>query len=107
RPRQAACTPATGVRHVSACFVSEGLYCYDFAGRLLWKRDLSTLDSSFAIDQQYEWGFGNSPVIHEGLAILQCDLSHDSFIAAFSLEDGAKIWSTPRHEIPSRSSRVV
>ena len=104
---QANCTPATDGRHVIACFGSEGLYCYDFAGKLLWKRDLSTLDSSFAIDQEYEWGFGNSPVIHEGLAILQCDLSRDSFIAAFSLEDGAKIWSTPRDEIPSWSSPVI
>ena len=41
------------------------------------------------------------------MAILQCDLSRDSFIAAFSLEDGAKIWSTPRDEIPSWSSPVI
>ena len=63
---QANCTPATDGRHVVACFGSEGLYCYDFDGKLLWKRDLSTLDSSFALDREYEWGFGNSPVIHDG-----------------------------------------
>ena len=83
---QANCTPATDGRHVVACFGSEGLYCYDFAGKLLWKRDLSTLDSSFALDREYEWGFGNSPVLHDGRCILQCDLSRDSFIAAFSLD---------------------
>lgn len=104
---QANCTPATDGKHVIACFGSEGLYCYDFHGKLLWKRDLSTLDSSFAIDREYEWGFGNSPLIHDGLCILQCDLSKDSFIAAFSLEDGAKVWSTPRDEIPSWSSPVI
>src|SRR5207244_4941291 len=104
---QANCTPATDGRHVVACFGSEGLYCYDFAGKLLWKRDLSTLDSSFALDREYEWGFGNSPVLHDGLCILQCDLSRDSFIAAFRLEDGSTVWSTPRDEIPSWSSPVV
>jgi outer membrane protein assembly factor BamB len=104
---QANCTPATDGRHVVACFGSEGLYCYDFAGKLLWKRDLSTLDTSFAIDQEYEWGFGNSPLIHDGLAILQCDLSRDSFIAAFNVETGEKVWSTPRDEIPSWSSPVI
>lgn len=104
---QANCTPAVDGKHVLVCFGSEGLYCYDFAGKLLWKRDLSTLDSSFAIDQEYEWGFGNSPLIHEGLAILQCDLSKDSFIAAFSLENGEKVWSTPRDEIPSWSSPAI
>jgi outer membrane protein assembly factor BamB len=104
---QANCTPATDGKHVIACFGSEGLYCYDFAGKLLWKRDLSTLDSSFTIEREYEWGFGSSPIIHEGLAILQCDLSRDSFIAAFNLEDGAKVWSTPRDEIPSWSSPAI
>jgi outer membrane protein assembly factor BamB len=104
---QANCTPATDGNHVVVCFGSEGLYCYDFAGKLLWKRDLSTLDSSFALDVEYEWGFGNSPVLYDGRCILQCDLSKDSFIAAFSLEDGSKLWSTPRDEIPSWSSPVI
>lgn len=104
---QANCTPATDGKHVVACFGSEGLYCYDFDGNQLWKRDLSTLDSSFALDQEYEWGFGNSPVLHDGMCILQCDLSRDSFIAAFSLADGNKVWSTPRDEIPSWSSPVI
>jgi outer membrane protein assembly factor BamB len=104
---QANCTVATDGQHVVACFGSEGLYCYDFAGKQLWKRDLSTLDSAFALDVEYEWGIGNSPVLHDGLCILQCDLSRDSFIAAFSLIDGEKVWSTPRDEIPSWSSPVV
>jgi outer membrane protein assembly factor BamB len=104
---QANCTVATDGTHVVACFGSEGLFCYDFAGKQLWKRDLSTLDSSFALDKEYEWGFGNSPVLHDGLCILQCDLSRDSFIAAFSLTNGEKVWSTPRDEIPSWSSPVV
>jgi outer membrane protein assembly factor BamB len=104
---QANCTPATDGKRVVACFGPEGLYCYDFAGKLLWKRDLSSIDSSFAMDQKYEWGFGSSPVIHDGLVILQCDLSKDSFLAAYRLEDGSRAWSTPRDEIPSWSSPVV
>jgi outer membrane protein assembly factor BamB len=104
---QANCTPATDGKRVVACFGPEGLYCYDFEGKPLWKRDLSSIDSSFAIDQNYEWGFGSSPVIHEGMVILQCDLSKDSFVAAYSLKDGSRLWSTPRDEIPSWSSPVV
>jgi outer membrane protein assembly factor BamB len=104
---QANCTPATDGKHVVACFGSEGLYCYDFDGKLLWKRDLSALDSSFALDKEYEWGFGNSPVLFGDYCILQCDLSRDSFIAAFKLSDGDKVWSTPRDEIPSWSSPVI
>jgi outer membrane protein assembly factor BamB len=104
---QANCTPAVDARHVVACFGPEGLYCYDHDGKPLWRRDLGTLDSSFALDREYEWGFGNSPVLFDGLCILQCDLSRDSFIAAYSLADGGRVWSTPRDEIPSWSSPVV
>ncbi|MBP3956397.1 PQQ-binding-like beta-propeller repeat protein [Gemmata sp. G18] len=101
------CTAATDGRRVVACFGSEGLYCYDFDGKLLWTRDLGTLDSSFALEQQYEWGFAASPIIHEDRVILQCDLSRDSFIAAYSLADGSRLWTTPRDEIPSWSSPAV
>jgi outer membrane protein assembly factor BamB len=104
---QANCTPVTDGKRVIACFGPEGLYCYNFQGKLLWKRDLSAIDSSFALDREYAWGFGSSPIIHDGLVILQCDLSKDSFIAAYRLEDGARAWSTPRDEIPSWSSPVV
>ena len=101
------CTAATDGKRVIFCFGSEGLYCYDFDGKQLWKRDLGTLDSSFAIEQQYEWGFASSPIIHDGRVILQCDLSKDSFIAAYSLEDGSQIWTTPRDEIPSWSTPTI
>jgi outer membrane protein assembly factor BamB len=104
---QANCTPATDGKRVVACFGSEGLYCYDFDGKQLWKRDLSAIDSSFAIDREYEWGFGSSPVIHDGLVVLQFDLSRDSFLAAYSLEDGSRVWATPRDEIPSWSTPTV
>jgi outer membrane protein assembly factor BamB len=101
------CTPATDGKRVVVCFGSEGMYCYDFDGKLLWTRDLGTLDSSFAIEQEYEWGFAASPVIHEDRVILQCDLSKDSFIAAYSLADGSQVWSTPRDEIPSWSTPTI
>jgi outer membrane protein assembly factor BamB len=104
---QANCTPATDGRRVVVCFGSEGLYCYDFNGKQLWKRDLGSLDSSFAIDVKYEWGFGSSPIIYEDLVILQCDVGKDSFIAAYRLEDGSQAWSTPRDEIPSWSSPTI
>lgn len=101
------CTPATDGKRLVVCFGSEGLYCYDLDGKPLWKRDLGAIDSSFALDEQYEWGFSASPVIHEDRVILQCDLSRDSFIAAYSLTDGSQVWTTPRDEIPSWSSPVV
>jgi len=40
-------TPATDGERVVACFGSAGLYCYDFAGKELWHRDLGKLNHMF------------------------------------------------------------
>jgi outer membrane protein assembly factor BamB len=104
---QANCTPATDGKHVVACFASEGLYCYDFQGKLLWRRGLDLLDANFKVADEFQWGFGSSPILYAGLVILQCDLAHDSFIAAYSLEDGRQVWSTPRDEIASWTTPTI
>ena len=37
---QANCTPATDGKYLIVHFGSEGLYCYDFKGKLIWKKDM-------------------------------------------------------------------
>jgi len=100
-------TPATDGKHVVACFASEGLYCYDFQGKLLWKRDLGTLDAGWFYDADYQWGFGSSPIIYKNLVIVQCDVGKNSFLAAYNVEDGHQVWQTPREEIPSWGTPTV
>src|SRR5262249_38929954 len=58
-------SPATDGKVVVAMFGSEGLFAYDVAGRLLWKKDLGVLDSGWFYDHTYQWGFSSSPVIYE------------------------------------------
>jgi Ankyrin repeats (3 copies)/PQQ-like domain/Domain of unknown function (DUF3471) len=100
-------TIATDGTHVVASFGAEGLYCYDKAGNLLWKRDLGKLDSGGFYDPDYQWGFGSSPVIFEDKTIVQCDAGKNSFIAAYSLADGKPVWQTPREEVPSWGTPTV
>src|SRR5262249_24891901 len=88
---QANPTPATDGTHVVALFGSEGMYCYDAGGNLLWKSDLGVLSSGWFYDKDYEWGFGSSPVLYRGKVIVQCDVGKDSFIAAFDLRDGKQV----------------
>jgi hypothetical protein len=38
-------TPATNGRYLVVSFGSEGLYCYDLEGSLVWQKDLGVLDS--------------------------------------------------------------
>ena len=100
-------TPATDGKHVVAFFGSEGLFCYNVEGTLLWEKDLGFLDSGWFYDPGYQWGFGSSPIIFNDTVIVQCDIQKESFIAAFSLSDGSEVWRTPREEIPSWSSPTV
>ncbi len=87
----ASSTPATDGRHVVAFFGSEGLYCYDLDGKLLWKQDLGVLDAGWFYDPDYQWGTGSSPIIYENLVIVQCDVQKDSFIAAFDVNNGKQV----------------
>ncbi len=100
-------TVATDGKHVVAFFGSEGLYCYDNDGNLLWKKDLGTLDSGWFYDPSYQWGFGASPTIFENMLIVQVDIQKGSFVAALDVATGDEIWRTEREEIPSWSSPTV
>jgi outer membrane protein assembly factor BamB len=100
-------TPAADAAHVVACFGSEGLFCYDHAGVLLWKRDLGELNSGWFYDPDYQWGFGSSPVIFEDRVFVQCDVGKGSFLAAYALADGHELWKTPREEVPSWGTPTV
>lgn len=103
----ASSTPATDGRHVVAMFGSEGLYCYDVNGKLLWKKDLGVLDSGFFMVPAAQWGFGSSPIIFQDKVFLQCDVQKGSFVAAFSIKDGRELWRTPRGDVPTWSSPTI
>ena len=91
-------TPATNGTHIVAVFGSEGLYCYDIEGNLVWKKDLGILG-------HFLYGFSSSPVIYRDVVIIQADTNLDrkeskpvSFIAAFDLNDGRERWRMIRDE---------
>jgi outer membrane protein assembly factor BamB len=100
-------TPAADGTHVVAFFGSEGLYCYDFDGNLLWSKDLGLLDSAYYVVPSAQFGTGSSPVIYDDAVYLQCDVLKDSFVAAFSLKDGKEIWRTPRSDVPTWSTPTI
>jgi len=100
-------TPATDGKHVLAFFGSEGLFCYDIDGKPLWKKDFGVLDSAFFMVPTAQWGFASSPVIHEGVVIVQADVMKDSFLAAFEVETGKEIWRVPRGDVPTWSTPTI
>ncbi|HMG36836.1 MAG TPA: PQQ-binding-like beta-propeller repeat protein [Blastocatellia bacterium] len=100
-------TPATDGNYVVVFFGSEGLFCYDVNGKLVWKKDLGVLDAGWFYDPDYQWETASSPIIYKNLVIVQCDVQKDSFIAGFDIKSGREVWRTPREEIPSWGTPTI
>ena len=95
-------TAATDGERVYAYFGSEGLYAYDFAGRLVWKFDPGVVGTMGV-------GVGTSPILHEDLVILLCDedMGEKSFLVALDRRTGREVWRTPRTIEASWATPVV
>jgi len=100
-------TPATDGRRLIAFFGSEGLYAYDLDGALLWKKNLGVLDAGFFQAPEAQWGFGSSPVLHDGKLIIQVDVQGDSYVAALDAATGDELWRTARDEVPTWGSPTL
>jgi len=77
-------TPAANGQVVVVWHGSAGLYCYDFSGRQLWKADLGPFT--------HVWGYGASPVIHEGRVFLNAGPGKRQFVVALDLKTGKVVW---------------
>jgi outer membrane protein assembly factor BamB len=93
-------TLAVDGNYVVAFFGSEGLYCYDNNGNLKWEKNFGVLKSAFFTMESAEWEFASSPIIHNGVVIIQCDVLENSFLAAYDLKSGKEIWKTSRNDYP-------
>jgi len=98
----AASTPTTDGNLVYAFFGSEGLYAYDFKGKLAWKADIGKLAS-------LGMGTGTSPILFNDVVIVQCDEDNgeSSFIVAVDKKTGKEVWKTPRKVQVSWSTPVL
>jgi outer membrane protein assembly factor BamB len=100
-------TLATDGEYLVAMLGSEGLFAYDMNGTLKWKKDLGVLDSGYYVVPDAQWEFGSSPVIHDGVILLQADVQKGSFLGAFDLKTGREIWRTTRDDVPTWSTPTV
>ncbi|RPH64043.1 MAG: hypothetical protein EHM89_02580 [Acidobacteria bacterium] len=103
----ASSSPASNGRIVVAWFGSQGIYAYDFDGGLRWSVDLGRVDMGAYDIPSYEWGPASSPIIWNGLVIVQCDTQSDSFLLALNAETGQTVWKTARQELPSWGTPTI
>ncbi len=100
-------SPATDGKHLIVSFGSEGLYAFDFTGKLLWKKDLGVLDAGYYQVPSAQWGYASSPIIADGKVIVLADVQKDSFVAAFDVATGKELWRAKRDDVPTFGSPAL
>ena len=94
-------TPVTDGERLYVYFGMTGLFCYDQAGRLLWKKDLG------AYKMQMGWGTGSSPALDGERLFVQCDNEEKSFLVALDRKTGQELWRVGRDEKSSWGTPFV
>ena len=100
-------TLATDGERIVAFFGSEGLYAFDMKGKPLWKKDLGVLDAGYYMVPAAQWETGSSPVLHDGMVIVQADVQKGSFLAMFDAKDGREVWRVARTDVPTWSTPTI
>ena len=92
-------TPATDGERVVACFGSAGLFCYDMAGRELWRRDLGKLNHMF--------GNAISPVIAGELVVLNYGPGEGTRLVAVDKRTGDVRWEAPPPKVDPSEQKMA
>ena len=97
----AASTPATDGTRIVSYFGSCGLFCYDLSGKELWKYELPTAVT------YGNFGSGTSPVLANGMVVLQRDVMDGAKILALDVATGKLCWEKKRQCPTSFCTPVV
>ncbi len=89
----ASISPVTDGERVYASFGSFGIYCLDFDGELVWKKDLGV-----QMNMRRDFGEGATPALSGDVLVHLFDQEGDSFALALDKRDGKELWRVPRDE---------
>lgn len=88
----ASASPITDGEHVFASFGSQGVYCLDLQGNVVWERDLGAMQTRAA------FGEGGSPALYGDTLVVPWDHEGPSSLIALDAGTGETKWQTPRDE---------
>ena len=77
-------TPAVSGNRIVVWHGSAGMYCYDLSGKKQWDVNLGPAT--------HVWGFGSSPVVHDGKVFLNFGPGKRQFLVALRLDNGKEVW---------------
>jgi outer membrane protein assembly factor BamB len=94
-------SPVTDGKHLYAYFGSRGLYCLDFDGNIMWKKDFGQMEKKMS------FGEGSSPVLYKDKIVVIWDHEGDSFLYVLDKNTGNEILKIARDEATSWSSPLI
>lgn len=94
-------SPITDGKHIFAHFGSNGLFCLDMSGNLIWEKDLGDMRT------RNGFGEGSSPALAGDYLVINWDHEDDSFIAVLNKNSGDEIWRSEREEVTSWSTPLI
>ncbi len=102
---QASPSVAVGDRRVFAVFCNDDsvhVSCLDLDGKLEWQKRLAPW-----IPTRYQFGFGQSPIFHQGKLIVTSESETESFIMALDPATGEERWKIERPSATSYGTPVI
>jgi pimeloyl-ACP methyl ester carboxylesterase len=94
-------TPVTDGHRVYCYFGNLGVFCFDFEGKEIWRRNLEPNETRFG------WGTAASPVLHQDRLYLVNDNEKDSYLLALDTATGNELWRTSRDEKSNWSTPFI
>src|SRR6185436_21003619 len=87
-------TPFTDGERLYVSFGQNiGMFCYDLAGKLVWKRDWP------AQPIYLDFGTASSPIVADGKLYLLQDSERESYLTALDAKTGKDLWRTARERV--------
>ncbi len=99
----AAPTPVSDGKNIYAFFSSNDLVCLDLDGNLKWFRGLAFDYPKAANDT----GMSSSPVIVDGIVVVQIENQAESFAAGIDAKTGKTVWRIEREPKAAWSSPII
>jgi len=100
----ASSTVATDGKQLFAIFNNHGKInatCLDFEGNIVWNKEVGVYQSF------YKFGFGSSPIVHDGKLIITNENKVESAIIAYDVKSGDEAWRIKRDGISSYSTPFI
>jgi outer membrane protein assembly factor BamB len=94
-------SPVTDGKYLYAYFGSRGLFCLDFKGNIIWKKDFGQMQ------KRNNFGEGSSPALYGNKIVVQWDHEGQSEIFCVDKITGKDLWKKERDEPSSWSTPLI